>query len=95
MSTTVSDAKRNEWVNFIPILTLACALFVLEGLGLDIPGRILIGVHIVAFYWISIRMVFKKHFSRLVILLVVFPATAVFTYVIMLFLHPRRPQDQA
>jgi len=89
MSNAAETAKRNELINFLPILTLASAIFASEGLGLDIPSRIIMGIHIIAFYWISIRMVFKKNFSKLVILLIIFPGTAVPTYIVMLFFRPR------
>lgn len=80
---------RNHPLNFLPIATIiACAI---AGWGETLMGRMLLIVHILAFYSISIWMVFRKNFSKLVILLIVFPATAVFTYLVMLFLRPREP----
>jgi hypothetical protein len=90
-------APRNQWINFLPILTFALMVGVLayaeeqHQYKLAIWQRALVGVHLVAFYWISIRMVLRKHLNKAIILLVIFPATAVITYVVLLFLRPRVP----
>ena len=84
---------RNQLVNFLPIVTLAAAVFAMESSSPDNTfGRVLMAIHIVAFYVITIRMVFIKRISKWVILLILFPATAVITYVVLLFLRPR-PKD--
>ena len=87
------NAPRNQLINFLPILTLAVAIATIESAtlrsGMHMFGRVLMGIHIIVFYVVSIRMVFVKNLSRWVILLIVFPATAVFTYIVLLFLRPR------
>ena len=54
----------------------------------DVAGRVAMAIHIIAFYWISIRMVFRKRLSKLVIILIVLPCTAVFTYLVLLSVKP-------
>lgn len=85
--------RRNELINFLPILTLAAAIFTIETAALDstqhVIGRILMGVHIIAFYVITIRMLFVKNLSKWLILLILFPATAVLTYIVLLFVKPQ------
>ena len=85
--------RRNELINFLPILTLFAAIFTIETATLNgtqhLVGRILMGVHIIAFYAISIRMLFVKNLSKWIILLILFPATAVLTYIVLLFLKPQ------
>lgn len=90
--------RRNELVNFLPILTLFVAIFTIETATLNstqhVIGRVLMLVHIIAFYVISIRMLFVKNLSKWIILLILFPATAVLTYIVLLFLKPQ-PKQQA
>jgi len=90
---------RNQLINFLPILTLFAAMITIETATPDsnmhILGRVLMGIHIVAFYVVSIRMLFVKNISKWVILLILFPATAVITYIVLLFLRPRPKVQQA
>lgn len=85
--------RRNELINFLPILTLAAAIFTIESADLNstqhVIGRVLMGAHIIAFYVIAIRMLFVKNLSKWIILLILFPATAVLTYIVLLFLKPQ------
>jgi len=89
-SNAAQTPKRNELINFLPILTLASGIFVMARLGEDhIANYFLIPIYGISMYWISIRMVFRKRFSKLVILLILFPATLFLTYFVLLFLRPR------
>lgn len=85
--------RRNELINFLPMITLFAAMITIETATLNgsqhMIGRILMLVHIIVFYFISIRMLFVKNLSKWIILLVLFPATAVLTYIVLLFLKPR------
>lgn len=85
--------RRNELINFLPIVTLFAAIFTIETATLNstqhVIGRIVMGVHIIAFYVITIRMLFVKNLSKWIILLILFPATAVLTYIVLLFLKPQ------
>lgn len=91
--------RRNELINFLPILTLATAVITIETATLNstqhVIGRILMLVHIIAFYVIAIRMLFVKNLSKWIILLILFPATAVLTYLVLLFLKPQPAQPPA
>ena len=90
------NAPRNQLINFLPILTILAAMVAMESSssGSNTLGRVLMAIHIVVFYVISIRMVFVKNLSKWVILLILFPATAVLSYIVMLFFRPR-PKDAA
>lgn len=85
--------RRNELINFLPIVTLFTAMIIIETATLNgtqhMIGRILLLVHIIVFYVISIRMLFVKNLSKWIILLILFPATAVLTYIVLLFLKPQ------
>jgi hypothetical protein len=87
------NAPRNQLINFLPIVTLTAAIITIESAtpnsNMHVFGRVLMGIHILVFYVISIRMVFVKNLSKWVILLILFPATAVITYIVLLFLRPR------
>lgn len=91
--------RRNELINFLPILTLLIAIITIETATLNgtqhMAGRMLMLVHMIAFYVISIRMLFVKNLSKWIILLILFPATAVLTYIVLLFLKPQPKQTLA
>jgi hypothetical protein len=65
------NAPRNQLINFLPIFTLTAAIIAMESSTPDSDtfGRVLMGIHIEAFYVISIRMVFVKNLSKWMILL--------------------------
>jgi uncharacterized membrane protein len=85
--------RRNELINFLPIVTLFTAMITIETATLNgtqhMIGRILMLVHIIVFYVVSIRMLFVKNLSKWIVLLILFPATAVLTYIVLLFLKPQ------
>jgi hypothetical protein len=91
--------RRNELINFLPILTLFAAIFTIETATLNstqhVIGRIVMGVHILAFYVITIRMLFVKNLSKWLILLILFPFTAVLTYIGLLFVKPQPTRKSA
>jgi hypothetical protein len=91
--------RRNELINFLPIVTLFAAIFTIETATLGSTqhgvGQALMLVHIIAFYVISIRMLFVKNLSKWLILLILFPFTAVFTYIGLLFVKPRPKRTSA
>ena len=90
------NTRRNQLINFLPIVTLFAAMITIEtatpGSNMHMFGRVLMLIHIVAFYVITIRIVFVKNISKWVILLILFPATAVITYIVLLFLRPRHKE---
>ena len=85
--------RRNELINFLPIVTLFTAIFTIETAVLNstqhMVGRVLMLIHMIVFYVISIRMLFVKNLSKWLILLILFPFTAVFTYIGLLFVKPQ------
>lgn len=93
------NARRNELINFLPIVTFFTAIFTIETAILNstqhVVGRGLMLVHMIVFYVISIRMLFVKNLSKWLLLLILFPFTAVFTYIGLLFVKPQPKRRSA
>lgn len=86
-------SRRNDLLNFLPLAMMVVLIVLSEFIRIE-WFRGLEGLTLLMFYWISIRMVFKKNLSKLLIALIIFPVTAFFVYIIMLFLAPRpKPGD--
>ena len=91
--------RRNDLSQFLPIVTLFAAIFTIESATLNSTqhdvGRVLMLLHMIGFYVISIRMLFVKNLSKWLILLILFPFTAVFAYIGLLFVKPQPKRTKA
>lgn len=89
-----TQAKRFEIINFLPFAIWLGFVIFNEGDMWSAPAvRIAYGVvFFAAFYGISIYIIFRKRLHKGLIALILLPPTAIFMYVVLLFLKPREPQ---
>ena len=82
MTTENKKPQQFEPINFLPlVLFIGLIIFNENNMWPSSIVRIIYGIiFFLAFYWISIRMIFRKRLQKGLILFVIIPFTAVFMY---------------